>query len=51
MRDVTESFKYTRAVLATLEKQVRAEVQRLGGNSKLDALLEMLKVPEEEVLG
>jgi len=48
MRNVTESFKYTRAVLATLDKQVRAEVQRLGGNAKLDALLEQLRVPEAE---
>lgn len=53
MRDITESFKYTRAVLTSLEKQVRAEVERLGGNPKLDALLEQLKVPEapEEVIG
>jgi len=48
MRDNTESFKYTREVLKTLDKQLRAEVQRLGGNAKLDALLENLKVPEEE---
>jgi negative regulator of sigma E activity len=48
MRDNTESFKYTRAVLKSLDKQVRAEVQRLGGNRKLEALLDQLKVPEEE---
>jgi geranylgeranyl diphosphate synthase, type III len=48
MRDNTESFKYTREVLRSLDKQLRAEVQRLGGNAKLDALLEQLQVPEEE---
>jgi len=48
MRDNTESFKYTREVLKTLDKQLRAEVQRLGGNARLEALLENLKVPEEE---
>jgi geranylgeranyl diphosphate synthase, type III len=48
MRDNTESFKYTREVLKILDKQLHAEVQRLGGNAKLNALLEHLKVPEEE---
>ncbi|KAG8805225.1 geranylgeranyl pyrophosphate synthetase [Serendipita sp. 399] len=48
MQNVTDSFSYTRSVLAILDKQIREEVQRLGGNPKLEALLDQLKVPEEE---
>ncbi|KAG8838218.1 geranylgeranyl pyrophosphate synthetase [Serendipita sp. 411] len=47
MQNVTDSFSYTRSVLAILDKQVREEVQRLGGNPKLEALLDLLKVPED----
>lgn len=44
MRDHTGSFDYTLKVLETLERQARAEVARLGGNPRLEALLDMLQV-------
>jgi geranylgeranyl diphosphate synthase type 3 len=47
MRDVTSSFKYTRKVLRTLDKQTRDEIERLGGNPKLMALLDTLKLPDD----
>ncbi|SCV68594.1 BQ2448_715 [Microbotryum intermedium] len=47
MTDRTNSFAYTRKVLATLMKQARDEVQRLGGNKFVDAILDQLVVREE----
>ncbi|KAF8328244.1 isoprenoid synthase domain-containing protein [Cantharellus anzutake] len=47
MDTATQSFAYTRSVLATLEKQAYAEVERLGGNKKLEKILERLHVNEE----
>jgi geranylgeranyl diphosphate synthase type 3 len=46
LEDVTASFEYTREVMKSLDRQVREEVERLGGNPKLIALLDQLKVPE-----
>jgi len=44
MRDRTKSFQYTWRVLDTLERQSREEIKRLGGNPKLEALMDMLAV-------
>ncbi|KAF7303777.1 hypothetical protein MIND_00607300 [Mycena indigotica] len=38
----TKSFEYTRSVLASLGKQMRAEVARLGGNEGLEAIMNSL---------
>ncbi|KAG9050356.1 geranylgeranyl pyrophosphate synthetase [Tulasnella sp. UAMH 9824] len=46
MRDRTASFEYTRGVLDKLDKQARAEVARLGGNPKLEAILDALQVKD-----
>ncbi|CAK5274238.1 unnamed protein product [Mycena citricolor] len=43
----TRSFEYTRGVLATLEGQMRAEIARLGGNGRLEAIVNALSLPEE----
>lgn len=45
MRDRTKSFQYTWKVLDALERQAREEIQRLGGNPKLEALMDLLTVP------
>jgi len=45
MRDRTKSFQYTWKVLDTLERQAREEIRRLGGNPKLEALMDILAVP------
>lgn len=45
MRDRTKSFQYTWKVLDALERQAREEIQRLGGNPKLEALMNLLAVP------
>ncbi|KAG2101021.1 isoprenoid synthase domain-containing protein [Suillus discolor] len=44
LRDTTKSFDYTLAVLHKLEQQARGEVERLGGNPILSALLDKLHV-------
>jgi geranylgeranyl diphosphate synthase type 3 len=46
MENITASFEYTRGVLRTLDRQIRDEIDRLGGNPKLMELMDMLKVPE-----
>ena len=42
MKESTESFAYTQQVLNTLDKQCRAEIERLGGNVALNAILDKL---------
>ncbi|KAG1748626.1 isoprenoid synthase domain-containing protein [Suillus lakei] len=44
LRDITKSFDYTLAVLTKLEQQARGELERLGGNPMLSALLDKLHV-------
>ncbi|KAG5725282.1 Geranylgeranyl pyrophosphate synthase [Termitomyces sp. T112] len=44
MRTHTKSFEYTFAVLETLEAQMRKEIQRLGGNTKLQGVVDSLSV-------
>lgn len=46
MRDRTASFEYTRGVLDKLDRQARDEVARLGGNPKLEAILDALQVKD-----
>lgn len=43
----TNSFAYTREVLADLYKQTVEEVKRLGGNRMLEAILAKLDLPKE----
>lgn len=44
LRNTTKSFDYTLAVLKKLEQQAREELERLGGNPILTALLDKLHV-------
>ncbi|KAG1882599.1 isoprenoid synthase domain-containing protein [Suillus subluteus] len=44
LRNTTKSFDYTLAVLKKLEQQARRELERLGGNTILSALLDKLHV-------
>jgi geranylgeranyl diphosphate synthase, type III len=44
MRDETHSFAYTRAVLRELDFGARREIERLGGNNGLVAILDRLRV-------
>ncbi|KAG1772281.1 isoprenoid synthase domain-containing protein [Suillus occidentalis] len=44
LRNTTKSFDYTLAVLKKLEQQAREELERLGGNPILSALLDKLHV-------
>lgn len=43
MKDRSKSFEYTLEVLRTMQKLADAEVQRLGGNPRLEKLLDMLR--------
>ncbi|KAK6997319.1 isoprenoid synthase domain-containing protein [Favolaschia claudopus] len=40
----TGSFAYTRSVLTNLEQQVRDEISRLGGNKRLEAIVDALSL-------
>ncbi|KAK7691325.1 hypothetical protein QCA50_004719 [Cerrena zonata] len=44
LRDHTKSFVYTIKVLASLEKDIRDEVSKLGGNSALETIIDALHV-------
>jgi len=44
LKNHTKSFDYTLSVLRTLEKQTRDEIQRLGGNLKLEGIVDTLHV-------
>lgn len=40
----TKSFDYTREVMCSLERQIREELARLGGNQGLEAIMDKLHV-------
>ncbi|KAJ6488870.1 isoprenoid synthase domain-containing protein [Mycena sanguinolenta] len=44
LKTETRSFEYTLSVLAKLESQVRTEVARLGGNERLERIIDALHV-------
>lgn len=44
MRDETHSFEYTRAILQKLDLDARKEIEKLGGNKGLIAILDRLRV-------
>jgi hypothetical protein len=44
MRDETQSFAYTRAVLGELDMGARHQIEKLGGNQGLIAILDKLKI-------
>ncbi|KAG1878930.1 terpenoid synthase [Suillus subluteus] len=47
LRTQTKSFDYTLAVMSTLERQVREEIARLGGNPQLEKILDALHVEHD----
>ncbi|KAI8978209.1 terpenoid synthase [Trametes punicea] len=44
LRDHTKSFDYTIGVMDDLEAQIREEIARLGGNSRLEKIMDILHV-------
>jgi geranylgeranyl diphosphate synthase type 3 len=46
LKNKTMSFSYTFGVLRSLEKRIRDEIQRLGGNQELEEILDTLQVEE-----
>ncbi|KAI6009882.1 farnesyltranstransferase [Pisolithus marmoratus] len=44
LRESTHSFDYSLSVMQSLERQARAEVARLGGNTLLEAILDNLRI-------
>lgn len=46
LKNETKSLSYTLGVLRTLQKQIRDEIQRLGGNPELEGILETLQTQE-----
>jgi len=51
LKDHTKSFDYTLDVLTRLDRQTRAEIQRLGGNVGLEKLMDMFWVDREKLMG
>lgn len=51
MRDETHSFKYTCSVLRELDGSARKEIERLGGNKGLIAILDRLRIHNEDENG
>ena len=47
LQEKTRSFEYTRSVLRVIERQTRAEIERLGGNAGLGAILDSLSIPDD----
>ncbi|KAF6746807.1 farnesyltranstransferase [Ephemerocybe angulata] len=47
LRNHTKSFDYTLGVINTLERKTREEIARLGGNEKLERIMDLLKVDEK----
>jgi geranylgeranyl diphosphate synthase type 3 len=46
LKDHTKSFDYTLSVLRKLEKQTRDEIRRLGGNIKLEGIVDGLHIDD-----
>ncbi|KAG2153146.1 isoprenoid synthase domain-containing protein [Suillus clintonianus] len=44
LRTQTKSFDYTLEVMSSLERQIRGEIARLGGNPKIEKILDALHV-------
>ncbi|CAE6418401.1 unnamed protein product [Rhizoctonia solani] len=44
MDDKTGTFEYTRGVLKKLDAQTRAEIARLGGNTRLEKFIDSMKI-------
>lgn len=49
LKNHTKSFEYTLSVLVNLEAQTRGEISRLGGNSGLVKLMDLLHVDETKL--
>ena len=48
LRDRTKSFDYTLGIMEDLEAQIKAELARLGGNPKLEKIMQALHVERPE---
>jgi geranylgeranyl diphosphate synthase type 3 len=44
----TDTFNYCLQFLETLEKEIRAEISRLGGNPLLEKIIDRLSVKKED---
>ncbi|KAL1760238.1 isoprenoid synthase domain-containing protein [Schizophyllum commune] len=50
LKDRTKSFEYTLDVLDSLEKQMRQEIDRLGGNPSLMKIVDLLSVDRSKLV-
>ena len=44
--NATKTFEYCRQQLAIYEQRVLAEVRRLGGNARLEKIIDRLSIPD-----
>ena len=47
----TKTFEYCRQQMSNYEAKARAEIRRLGGNARLDMIMDLLSVPDPAVDG
>ncbi|KAF9321943.1 geranylgeranyl pyrophosphate synthetase [Podila horticola] len=47
----TKTFEYCRQQMAIYEEKARAEIRRLGGNVRLEKIMDLLSVPDAAVEG
>ncbi|KAF9945919.1 geranylgeranyl pyrophosphate synthetase [Mortierella alpina] len=49
LMNATKTFEYCRKQMGLYEQRVREEIKRLGGNSRLERIIDLLSVPDPEV--
>ncbi|KAF9560927.1 geranylgeranyl pyrophosphate synthetase [Mortierella alpina] len=49
LMNATKTFEYCRKQMSLYEQRVREEIKRLGGNSRLERIVDLLSVPDPEV--
>ncbi|KAF9935993.1 geranylgeranyl pyrophosphate synthetase [Mortierella alpina] len=49
LMNATKTFEYCRKQMSLYEQRVREEIKRLGGNSRLERIVDLLSVPDPEL--
>lgn len=47
----TKTFEYCRQKMTIYEEKARTEIRRLGGNARLEKIMNLLSIPDPEVDG
>ncbi len=49
LMNATKTFEYCRMQMSLYEERVREEIKRLGGNPRLEKIIDLLSVPDPKV--